>query len=64
MFHPTHRNEAIWRFRDFDRAGLNYLAAGHIDPGEEAGLWDRAFTAEIRASSQLTARCSLGHASI
>ena len=35
-----------------------------IDPGEEAGLWDRAFTAEIRASSQLTDRCSLGHASI
>ncbi len=42
VFHPDHMNEAIWQFRLFERASLDYL---HIQPdqpttGRRFGLWD------------------------
>jgi len=41
VFHPAHMNEAIWQFRLFERASLDYLG---IAPRELAiqtfGLWD------------------------
>lgn len=42
VFHPPHMNEAIWQFRLFERASLDYLQT--VDPGEasgQVGLWDR-----------------------
>lgn len=43
VFHPAHMNEAIWQFRLFERASLDYLlGTGATDgaPGR-VGLWDR-----------------------
>ena len=41
VFHPAHMNEAIWQFRLFERASLDYLG---IAPRKLAvqhfGLWD------------------------
>ena len=48
VFHPAHMNEAIWQFRLFERASLNYL--GTIPDGSRPGkfgLWDRS-VAEIQ----------------
>ena len=43
VFHPTHMNEAIWQFRLFERASLDYLdvAAPGGEP-QQVGLWDRS----------------------
>lgn len=42
VFHPAHMNEAIWQFRLFERASLNYLGTSPHDPaGRRFGLWDR-----------------------
>ena len=46
VFHPGHMNEAIWQFRLFERASLDYLHTGRVDPGEEVGLWDRTIRAD------------------
>ncbi len=43
VFHPAHMNEAIWQFRLFERASLDYL--GTRSDGAEPtrlGLWDRS----------------------
>lgn len=42
VFHPAHMEEAIWQFRLFERASLDYLGAPTPD-GEHhrVGLWDR-----------------------
>ena len=43
VFHPGHMNEAIWQFRLFERASLDYLTGNTVD-GETrwVGLFDRA----------------------
>ncbi len=41
VFHPTHMNEAIWQFRLFERASLDYLGiAPESDEVRAVGLWD------------------------
>ena len=40
VFHPGHMNEAIWQFRLFERASLDYLATGRIGLGDKVGMWD------------------------
>lgn len=45
VFHPAHMEEAIWQFRLFERASLDYLGCGRVDPGEQIGLWDRTVSA-------------------
>lgn len=47
VFHPAHMNEAIWPFRLFERASLDYLGTAS-DAGEAAtvGLWDRTVRAD------------------
>lgn len=55
VFNPEHMNEAIWQFRLFERASLDYL--GTADGSEEpraVGLWDHTAT-EPRAMEQTTA---------
>jgi hypothetical protein len=45
VFHPAHMNEAIWQFRLFERASLDYLGATpHDDESRPVGLWDRTVT--------------------
>lgn len=42
VFHPDHMDEAIWQFRLFERASLNYL--GFSEDNEEevkVGLWNK-----------------------
>lgn len=46
VFHPDHMNEAIWQFRLFERASLDYLGAGQIEAGRKVGLWDRSVDSE------------------
>lgn len=47
VFHPAHINEAIWQFRLFERASLNYLGiAADDDEPVRVGLWDRTVTVE------------------
>jgi len=42
VFHPVHMNEAIWQFRLFERASLDYLGIAPHDPdAHKFGLWDR-----------------------
>jgi hypothetical protein len=43
VFAPAHMNEAIWQFRLFERASLDYLGAATSD-GEthQVGLWDHS----------------------
>jgi hypothetical protein len=46
VFHPAHMNEAIWQFRLFERASLDYL--GTSPRGDELhrfGLWDQSVPA-------------------
>lgn len=43
VFHAAHMNEAIWQFRLFERASLNYLGTTPHEPtGRRFGLWDRS----------------------
>ena len=45
VFHPAHMDEAIWQFRLFERASLNYLhTAAPADGERPVGLWDRTVT--------------------
>jgi hypothetical protein len=47
VFHPAHMNEAIWQFRLFERASLDYLgAAPHDHESRPVGLWDRTITGQ------------------
>lgn len=42
VFHPAHMNEAIWQFRLFERASLDYLGTAPPSDGPARfGLWDR-----------------------
>lgn len=46
VFHPGHIGEAIWQFRLFERASLDYLGTTPQDAEElRVGLWDRTVTA-------------------
>lgn len=42
VFHPGHMNEAIWQFRLFERASLDYLHISSDDELRPLGLWDRS----------------------
>lgn len=42
VFHPGHMNEAIWQFRLFERASLNYLGLGEENLEGKKGLWDKS----------------------
>lgn len=43
VFHPAHMNEAIWQFRLFELASLDYLCPPATDPdGQRIGLWDHS----------------------
>jgi hypothetical protein len=43
VFHPAHMNEAIWQFRLFELASLDYLSTPAPDPdGRRIGLWDHS----------------------
>ena len=42
VFHPSHMNEAIWQFRLFERASLNYLGTAPDKSGGKFGLWDKS----------------------
>lgn len=54
VFHPNHMNEAIWQFRLFERASLNYLRVNDdADGNREVGLWDRTVTAKGFAAGSL-----------
>ena len=45
VFHPAHMNEAIWQFRLFERASLDYLGATPNDnESHPVGLWDYTVT--------------------
>ena len=49
VFHPEHMNEAIWQFRLFERASLDYLGAAPYDhESRPVGLWDRTVTEQER----------------
>lgn len=42
VFNAAHMEEAIWQFRLFERASLDYLGTAPRDPAEHrVGLWDR-----------------------
>lgn len=42
VFHPDHMDEAIWQFRLFERASLNYLGFSEDDEEEvKVGLWNK-----------------------
>jgi len=43
VFHPAHMNEAIWQFRLFERASLDYLGTvpDELKP-HKFGLWDKS----------------------
>jgi hypothetical protein len=46
VFHPAHMDEAIWQFRLFERASLDYLGPelASVDDDTRVGLWDRTIT--------------------
>ena len=46
VFHAGNMNEAIWQFRMFERASLDYLGAGGVELSEKIGLWDRSVTSD------------------
>ncbi len=53
VFHPAHMNEAIWQFRLFELASLDYLDISPLDETQRRiGLWDRS---EPAPSEPLTA---------
>lgn len=48
VFHPAHMNEAIWQFRLFELASLDYLRPPTTDvDGRRVGLWDTVVQAAI-----------------
>jgi hypothetical protein len=52
VFHPQHMDEAIWQFRLFERASLNYLGVGDDHDGEiTVGLWDRSVSLVANTSN-------------
>jgi hypothetical protein len=45
VFHPAHIDEAVWQFRLFERASLDYLGTSPADDDDRpVGLWDRTVT--------------------
>jgi hypothetical protein len=42
VFHPGHMNEAIWQFRLFEEASLDYLNLDEKKPAKKHGLWDKS----------------------
>ena len=47
VFNPDQMDEAIWQFRLFERASLDYLGAGTgEDSPERVGLWERTAATE------------------
>jgi integrase len=42
VFHPDHMDEAIWQFRLFERASLNYLGMSEEEDEIRIGLWERS----------------------
>lgn len=42
VFHPDHMDEAIWQFRLFERASLNYLGVSEESDEARIGLWERS----------------------
>ena len=52
VFNPLHMNEAIWQFRLFERASLDYLSEDSADVGPaRIGLWDRDEAVPTHAKS-------------
>ncbi len=52
VFHPAHMNEAIWQFRLFERASLDYLGTAPDDQmARPIGLWDHSITDQQLSSS-------------
>lgn len=51
VFHPAHMNEAIWQFRLFERASLDYLGSDDDHEHRPIGLWDRVVTEDEVAVS-------------
>jgi hypothetical protein len=46
VFHSGHMNEAIWQFRLFEEASLDYLGLGIRAPNKRLGLWDKSLDDE------------------
>jgi hypothetical protein len=45
VFHPAHMDEAVWQFRLFERASLDYLGTAPADDDDRpVGLWDKTVT--------------------
>jgi hypothetical protein len=43
VFHRAHMDEAIWQFRLFERASLEYLSSKtELDQSKKIGLWDKS----------------------
>jgi hypothetical protein len=42
VFHPKHMDEAIWQFRLFERASLNYLGVSEEEDEVRVGLWEKS----------------------
>lgn len=52
VFNGDHMNDAIWQFRLFERASLNYLGTGpESDEPRTIGLWDRTEVQPADASA-------------
>jgi hypothetical protein len=52
VFNPEHMNEAIWQFRLFERASLNYLGSDlATSEPDRLGLWDRTEPAQASAAA-------------
>lgn len=47
VFHPAHMNEAIWQFRLFERASLDYLRILNADNSDSLGLWDKTHIGKV-----------------
>ena len=50
VFHPAHMNEAIWQFRLFERASLDYLGTAPQDGPHRLGLWDHTVAEPVPAA--------------
>jgi hypothetical protein len=42
VFHPKNMDEAIWQFRLFERASLNYLGVSEEEDEVRIGLWEKS----------------------
>lgn len=52
VFHQGNMNDAIWQFRLFERASLNYLGVASDESGEwTVGLWDRSVSSVADATN-------------